>query len=434
MISAISIIDLTGEIILLKQYRKDFNQSTFENYRLSLISQGENPNPTILIDGISFCCHLENDLYYVACARQNADASLIFQLLTQMPSIFANVLNVTKINDSNVMNLCPDILEILDEMIDSGYPQITEPEALQVLCQKQDPMKSQVQVPLEKAAEIATGPLPWRLPIVPYKQQKVLVDIIERFSLQTNLEGAITSTYIDGVTRMNAMLNGNPVCTFVLNSKQSTGPNGETQVTTGSINFDDIIFHQCVKLDNFETNKEITFTPPHGSFELMKYKKEEGISPPFDIKPTVQISGTKFDLVIKVTATYDNSLKASPFTLTIPLPQRTANVQSDASGQTKAKYNDLKNAVVWTIPEFAGHSNAQIHITAQYLSAQYRSSSPEKGPKPITAEFHIPKLSTSGFSVLNLTFDSPEKPELYVRYTTENGLYQINVPGLNDSI
>ena len=416
MISAIAIIDLTGEVLLLKTYRRDFNQSAFENYRLSVISQNESPTPTVLIDGNSFCCHLENDLYYVACTRQNADASLIFQLLTEMPTIFAKTLNITSINDQNIGKFTADIIEILDEMIDSGYPQITDPEALQLLCQKQDPL--QTQVPPEKAAEIAIGPLPWRQPNIAQKKQSVYVDIIEKFSLRTNADGTPSSTFIEGVTKMNTMVNGTPVCNLTLNSN--------------TINIDDIIFHKCVKLDKFDSNKEISFTPPNGPFELMRYKKEDGISPPFEIKPTVQISSTKFDLVIKVTATYDESLKASPFTLNIPLPQRAANVHCDGGRQSKVKFNDLENSVIWTVADFAGHSTAQIHITAQYLGGQIKSSNTIKGPKPMTAEFHIPKLSTSGLSILNLSFDSKEKPELYVRYTTENGNYQINIPGLDE--
>ena len=431
MISAIAIIDITGEVILIKQYRKDFNQSAFENFRLSVISQNENPSPTNFIDGHSFCCHMANNLFYVACTRQNADASLIFQLLTQMPAIFSQVLNVASLNDQNIGNFVPDIIEILDEMLDSGYPQITEPEALQLLCQKQEPNATPISI--DAAVDVAIGQLPWRQPNITYKKQKIIVDIIEKFSLITNEDGTIQTTFIDGVTRMNAQINGNQTCTFVFNSKQSTSPNGDTTATTGTINFDDIIFHQCVKLDKFDTKHEITFTPPNSPFDLMKYRKEEGISPPFEIKPTMQISGQKFELVIKVTATYDQSLKSSPFTLTIPLPQRTANVQFDTSAASKAKYNDLKNAIIWTIPEFAGHSTAHIRITSQYLDAQIKSSSSSKGVKAITAEFHIPKLSTSGLSFLNLTCNSPQKPDSYVRYTTENGIYQISIPGLDDS-
>ena len=38
-----------------------------------------------------------------------------------------------------------------------------------------------------------------------------------------------------------------------------------------SIAIDDCQFHQCVKLSKFETEHSISFIPPDGEFELMRY-------------------------------------------------------------------------------------------------------------------------------------------------------------------
>ena len=38
-----------------------------------------------------------------------------------------------------------------------------------------------------------------------------------------------------------------------------------------SIAIDDCTFHQCVKLSKFETERSISFIPPDGEFELMRY-------------------------------------------------------------------------------------------------------------------------------------------------------------------
>ena len=37
-----------------------------------------------------------------------------------------------------------------------------------------------------------------------------------------------------------------------------------------SIAIDDCQFHQCVKLNKFETEHSISFIPPDGEYELMK--------------------------------------------------------------------------------------------------------------------------------------------------------------------
>jgi hypothetical protein len=40
---------------------------------------------------------------------------------------------------------------------------------------------------------------------------------------------------------------------------------------SNGIELDDCTFHQCVKLTKFDTDRTISFIPPDGVFELMKY-------------------------------------------------------------------------------------------------------------------------------------------------------------------
>lgn len=46
----------------------------------------------------------------------------------------------------------------------------------------------------------------------------------------------------------------------------------------------DVTFHQCVNLGKFNTEKVVSFVPPDGEFELMKYRCQEGISLPFLVR------------------------------------------------------------------------------------------------------------------------------------------------------
>lgn len=38
-----------------------------------------------------------------------------------------------------------------------------------------------------------------------------------------------------------------------------------------TIELDDVTFHQCVNLTRFNSEKTVSFVPPDGEFELMKY-------------------------------------------------------------------------------------------------------------------------------------------------------------------
>jgi len=68
------------------------------------------------------------------------------------------------------------------------------------------------------------------------------------------------------------------VCTNALPQagKDAAGAKGAKKEKKGasdkkSIAIDDLTFHQCVKLTKFDSERAISFVPPDGEFELMKY-------------------------------------------------------------------------------------------------------------------------------------------------------------------
>ena len=74
---------------------------------------------------------------------------------------------------------------------------------------------------------------------------------------------------------MKSYLSGMPECKFGINDKivvDSKGKAGDEATRSKSaIAIDDCQFHQCVKLSKFETEHAISFIPPDGEYELMRY-------------------------------------------------------------------------------------------------------------------------------------------------------------------
>lgn len=58
-----------------------------------------------------------------------------------------------------------------------------------------------------------------------------------------------------------------------------------------AVKLQDVTFHQCVNLGRFDSEKVVSFVPPDGEFELMKYRCQEGISLPF--KVSIQLPATR---------------------------------------------------------------------------------------------------------------------------------------------
>jgi AP-1 complex subunit mu len=71
------------------------------------------------------------------------------------------------------------------------------------------------------------------------------------------------------------------------------------------VDLGDIKFHQCVKLNRFHNQKEISFIPPDGVFQLMSYRVENQLKPLFyvsvkenKVNNKVMFSATVFYLII----------------------------------------------------------------------------------------------------------------------------------------
>ena len=78
-----------------------------------------------------------------------------------------------------------------------------------------------------------------------------------------------------------------------------------------SIAIDDCQFHQCVKLSKFETEHSISFIPPDGEFELMRYRTTKDISLPFRIIPLVrEVGRQKMEVKVVVKSNFKPSLLA----------------------------------------------------------------------------------------------------------------------------
>lgn len=94
--------------------------------------------------------------------------------------------------------------------------------------------------------------------------------------------GQVLSAHVAGKVVMKSYLSGMPECKFGINDKIVMEAKGKGTLGTTSdsdparsgkpvVVIDDCQFHQCVKLSKFETEHSISFIPPDGEFELMRY-------------------------------------------------------------------------------------------------------------------------------------------------------------------
>jgi AP-2 complex subunit mu-1 len=231
---------------------------------------------------------------------------------------------------------------------------------------------------------------------------------------------------------MKTFLSGMPECKFGMNDKlvmekenQNKDGGRKRQVNNG-IAIDDVSFHRCVSLSQYDNDRTISFIPPDGDFTLMKYRITERVNLPFRVVPVVTPCGrTKVEYEIKINGNFSNKLWASNVKIKIPTPLNTAKTTQEV-GIGYAKYKPQENAIVWKIKKFPGDESHVLRGEAR-LAAGIEDKVWSR--PPITMEFQVPMFTSSGLHILfmNIFERSGYKTIKWVRYVTRAGTYQIRI-------
>jgi AP-1 complex subunit mu len=98
---------------------------------------------------------------------------------------------------------------------------------------------------------------------------------------------------------MRSSLSGMPELKLGLNDKVFFEMNNK-QTRSKLIDLEDIKFHQCVRLNKFESERLIIFIPPDGEFELMTYRVDTHVKPLIWVEAIVENSTqSKIEFVVK---------------------------------------------------------------------------------------------------------------------------------------
>lgn len=213
----------------------------------------------------------------------------------------------------------------------------------------------------EEQAQITsqvTGQIGWRREGIKYRRNELFLDVLEYVNLLMSPQGQVLSAHVAGKVVMKSYLSGMPECKFGINDKivmeakgkgalGSTSDSDQTRSGKPVVVIDDCQFHQCVKLSKFETEHSISFIPPDGEFELMRYRTTKDISLPFRVIPLVrEVGRTKMEVKVVLKSNFKPSLLGQKIEVKIPTPLNTSGVQLICL-KGKAKYKASENAIVW---------------------------------------------------------------------------------------
>ena len=243
--------------------------------------------PVKRIDNCSFLYTRHLHMYFVALTRSNVNPALVFEYLFQKIRILKAYLG-EEFDENSMRNNMTLIYELMDETMDFGYPQNCAVDVLRLYINLGNVRPEDEPEPSKLTSQI-TGAIDWRREGIKYRKNAVYIDVLESVNLLLSATGTILRNEVTGVVLVNTKLSGMPECKFGLNDKlvldKESERNGKLKL---GVEIDDCTFHRCVRLGKFDADRTITFIPPDGEFDLMKYRVTENINVPFRLIPTVQ--------------------------------------------------------------------------------------------------------------------------------------------------
>jgi len=466
-LSGIFIVNLRGDVLLKRAYREDIERHVLDAFRSQILNpraaqarvsaaqarggrRGRHKDdgfateaPMRKIGSVTYMMKRHRDVYVVGIARgataeRNAMAGFTFlSHVVRLCTQYFGACDENSIRGNFVL-----LYELLDEICDDGYPQVTAGETLKTfitqksskmdLLSKQEQERAAVdeQRMAIEAAKQMTSAVQWRREGLSYKKNEVYLDIVESVNLMMSAEGTVLRSNVQGAIYMKTYLSGMPNLSVGLNDRlgeqvrvEHRGAATEESASRDRrlIELDDLQFHQCVRLHKFNSEKVIEFTPPDGEFELVRYRVSDNITLPFKLMPVVKEHGrTRLAVNVNFRSLYGPTTVANEVRVRIPVPKLTARANVNVSAG-KAKYVPEERCLRWKIKRLAGHE--ELHLDAEIILANTLDDHKPWVQPPINVQFNVPMFTASGLRVRFLEVKEAGNYDVvrWVRYLCQSG-------------
>ena len=380
-------------------------------------------------DGVCYCWIKYSNLYFLAVTRKNSNAVMLLTYLYKLAEVLKDYFK--SVEEESIRDNFVLTYELMDEMMDNGYPQTTEVKILREYIKTESFQFLQSEQMRPPTA--ITNAVSWRPEGIKHKKNEVFLDVVEKLNLLVSANGTVLRSEIIGSLKMKTFLSGMPELKLGLNDKlmlASGGAAGGSKGPAKSVEMEDIKFHQCVRLSRFENDRTISFIPPDGDFELMSYRLSTA-----SVKPLIWVetvvdrtsSRTRIEYMVKAKSQYKARSIANNVEILIPVPSDVDCPHFKTSVGT-VKYLPGQDCMLWSIKQFGGQKD--FIMTATFgLPSVVSETRDAYQKRPISVKFEIPYFTVSGVTVryLKIVEKSGYQALPWVRYITQNGEYQLRM-------
>ncbi|KAK2140150.1 hypothetical protein LSH36_1461g00046 [Paralvinella palmiformis] len=434
MIHSLFIINSSGDVFMEKHWKSVIHRSICD-YFFEAQSKASSPEdvPPIIMTPHHYLINIyRNQLYVVAVVTTEVPPLFVVEFLHRVMDTFEDYFG--ECSESNIKDNYVVVYELLDEMVDNGFPLVTEVNILNDLIRRPtvlNKLKSAIKgnkhqmvvvfssqlVHLSFHKQLLDEMLDNGFPLA--TESNILKELIRPPNILRTISDTVTgkSTTVSDTLPTGQLSNvpwrrtgvkyTNNEAYFDIDCLVKLS--GMPDLTLSFVNprlLDDVSFHPCVRFKRWESERILSFVPPDGNFRLISYHIGSQNSGRLDI--TVGPKQT-------MGKTVENVL------VEIPFPKTVLNVTL-TTNQGKYSFDPVTKLMTWDVGKIDPTKLPNIRGS---INLQSNSSPPESNPA-ISVQFTISQMAVSGIKVNRLDmYGEKYKPFKGVKYITKAGKFQV---------
>ncbi|XP_062516479.1 uncharacterized protein LOC134191864 [Corticium candelabrum] len=444
MLSQFFILSSRGDTIAFRDYRGDVVKGTADIfYRKAKGWKGSQAPPIFNVEGVHFIHIKRSGLYFVFTTKFNVSPAFVIETLNRLCNLFKDYCGI--LNEESLRLNFVLIYELLDEVLDFGYPQVLSTETLKthvhnqpvpVEMEKQHhasfigssgPASNQKSVP----SFAANKPIAVSLEQQRAQKNEIFVDLLERLTVLIGADGTVLRAEVAGCLQMKSFLAHSSEVRLGLNEDLVIGNTDRGSGSLG-VTLDDCSFHEAVNLEEFERDRVVSIMPPDGESTLMNYRVSGDFrnTLPFNVFPLVEegeSARSSVDISLTLRCNLPSNCHAMNITVRIPVPKSTTRVSQELGASQTMEYKALEKSILWKMKKISSH--AEQHAKFK-VSVSEKSKTTRKEIGPLSIDFEIPMFVCSGLNIRFLRVferSGSYSPFRWVRYITHSDSYVIRI-------
>ncbi|VDL61649.1 unnamed protein product [Hymenolepis diminuta] len=419
MIRSIFIINRDREVLLEKHWKNITPRSVLDSLcegQPKLLNPLKVPGVVVSSNNIILISVEKNGIFFIAACIEEVPPLLVVEFLNNLILIYEDYFGT--IAESTISENVVCAFELLDEMLDNGFPLTTESNILKEIIKPPKLLRSIAEVVTGRSLGGVNATLPvsqltnirWRRAGVKYATNEAFFDITERVNAIIDRSGNVLLAEVEGAIDCVIHLSGMPDLSLSFNNPRL---------------LDDVSLHPCIRYFRWEKQRVLSFIPPDGKFRLLSYfiPNINSISLPIALRHNISIkeSGSRIELSVSPKSTAGKPLEKVRVTVQMPSEVSSVNVTPSLG---KSTFDTVTKTLTWDV----GHLETLTYPSLKGTAALHNGSTQVSATPVVSLHFEFPQSLVSGLRVSRLDMHTENySPYKGVKYMTVSGNYEVRI-------